>query len=377
MAGNQYELRKAQHRFEDLLGRRSVEADFQQLFAEYPYILSNSLPLKLEPSDIRPLGRPGRSEPDFVVFPSQVGAIGSYGVIELKRPNTKILREPRKGVIQLSADARTALGQGLTYSREMATLHDSTLMLGNRTHIFAIMGLSDELAVKLGSELYQRQLAMDLPPGCQLIPYDTLFKAFSATVPPRLMVLVPSVDAVQLSHLLSFVEAARFDWRQFELTEESLGFWSLAEARLNSIASSDLRYFDELEFLVSHGSAESLGTEAEDRKELGTRVMSLIRRLCDIAKDNGFETQLYAFVRGFDAMFPGLSTSSPKPSPYAMEFLREEVKICKAQSRSVVFVQKGNKAVEELEEMGIMKKSHQVSEGEFLYHMHPFAQYLR
>jgi hypothetical protein len=170
------ELSNALGRFDDLLRTGSKEADFQRLFSDCPYILSRSLPLRLEPSEIVPLGRPGRSEPDFIAFPGQGGPLNGYGIIELKRPDSRILTQPRKGVLTLSRDAQTAVSQSQVYGRHLESTQDGDahlLMLGNKQHVFIIMGLSEALASKLGSQLYAEQVGGLLPHGCQLIPYDT------------------------------------------------------------------------------------------------------------------------------------------------------------------------------------------------------------
>src|ERR1051326_9155833 len=116
------ELRIARDRFADILKREgSLEREWQQLFTEVPFILSESLPLRLKPSQIVPLGRPGRSEPDFVFYPDpSAGAISSYGVIELKRPSTSILSAPRRQVLKLSSDAETAHAQAKLYAAELS-----------------------------------------------------------------------------------------------------------------------------------------------------------------------------------------------------------------------------------------------------------------
>jgi|GEM_PF-1664072 len=193
------ELYAAIERFDSLLRGSSKEADFQRLFRECPYILSRSLPLRIEPSEIVPLGRPGKSEPDFAIFPNKP-PVSDYGIIELKRPDSRILTTPRKGVLTLTRDAQTAISQSEVYGRsldpEPADSH--LLMLGNRQFIFVIMGLSEELAETLGSDIYRDQVAGLLPPNCQLIPYDTLFQSFQASVPPQLMVLVPDLVSVAL-----------------------------------------------------------------------------------------------------------------------------------------------------------------------------------
>jgi hypothetical protein len=106
------DLRDALARFDELLARRAREVEFQRLFEDHPYILSRSLPLRLEPSDIVPRGRPGKSEADFLIYPSTGRVSGQYGVVELKRPDTRLLVERRKGILQLSSDAGTAVAQG-------------------------------------------------------------------------------------------------------------------------------------------------------------------------------------------------------------------------------------------------------------------------
>lgn len=151
------ELRAALTRFEALLEARAKERDFQRLFADCPYILSSTLPLRLEPGEIRPLGRPGKSEPDFIVFPETGGLRSGYGVIELKRPTSRILSESRKGVLMLSRDARTAIAQSQVYGAHLndhGLAAQRVLMLGNSMTIFVIMGLSNELADKLSSDIY-------------------------------------------------------------------------------------------------------------------------------------------------------------------------------------------------------------------------------
>ena len=72
------QLDAAVERFVDLLrGELPKEVEFQRLFTEYPFILSRALPLRVEPNEIIPLGRPGKSEPDFLAFPR--GAARSNG----------------------------------------------------------------------------------------------------------------------------------------------------------------------------------------------------------------------------------------------------------------------------------------------------------
>lgn len=189
------DLHAALDEFDALLATRSKESDFQSLFAKHPYILSRSLPLRLEPSSIVPLGRPGKSEPDFVAYPSPGGPQSVFGIVEIKRPDSRILTTPRKGVLTLSRDAQTAVSQSVHYEKQLSIVEaeaaDSVVMLGSRSHIFIIMGMSDEVAEKLSNELYADQIAGLLPLNCRLLPYDSLFSTFHATVPPSIHLLVP------------------------------------------------------------------------------------------------------------------------------------------------------------------------------------------
>lgn len=194
------QLNDALERFDELMAQASRESDFQQLFADCPYILSRTLPLQFEASDVVPLGRVGKAEPDFLVFPSEGRPLGHYGIIEIKRPDSKLfVRPPRVGTIELASDVRTAIAQSRLFEEQLLPGHraytdEHVVMLGNRSDIFIIGGLSRELAAAFSSELYIGQLNEKLPHNCELIPYDSLLKSFRATVPPRLMSLRPGVS---------------------------------------------------------------------------------------------------------------------------------------------------------------------------------------
>lgn len=188
-------LRETLERFAELLKNpRTPEGAWQKLFSEYPFIFSESLGLRLEPDDIHALGRPGRSEPDFIFYPKQ-GPFPCYGIIELKRADSLILSAPRKKILTLSRDAATAVAQATSYSRHLNNWikidSHSGLFVGSPAQLFVIMGLTAELRSKLTAEIHQMYIDALLPENCKIIPYDLLFRLFQRTVPPRLIVLAP------------------------------------------------------------------------------------------------------------------------------------------------------------------------------------------
>ncbi len=356
------DLREALSRFEELLGRKSAEAEFQRLFAEHPYVLSRSLPLKLSPSDIRPLGRPGRSEPDFVAFPSQAGGLGSYGVIELKRPDSKLFKERRKGVLELSGDAQTAISQGFAYGRSLEVSGTRALMLGNRLHVFAIMGLSQELVETLGSDLQEGRLAVPLPAGCQLIPYDVLLETFAASVPPQLMVLVPAPDSAELMELLRIVEATLFSWDHFASNVESLDFWDAVRVRLlqlDAVAADRVA-----------GSMQRIGGGGHRQFALG--VVALIKELAEAARDRGASSRLPKFVANAEAI---LSGRPPGISPGAFELFRGLAQEAVRINGASISLDDQSADVKELEHAGLLN-SFLGYAIEWRYVLHPFARFI-
>ena len=194
------QLWEARDHFAELLQEYDTrELMWQHLFTECPYILSMSLPLKLLPQDIQPLGRPGRSEPDFIFYPQHNPETHqSYGVIELKTPQSTILTTTRKNLITLSRSASTAVAQARRYlrhleSRILVERRDDVLFVGNNLHVFIIMGLTQELRKKLIVEMLHDDLRSLLPDNFLILPYDQLYHLFEASVPPRIMACVVPV----------------------------------------------------------------------------------------------------------------------------------------------------------------------------------------
>lgn len=190
------DLRAARDRFRHLLASETRELDWQRFFTDHPYVLSLSLPVRLEPADILPLGRPGRAEPDFAFYPHAIRPIPYFGVIELKRPQSAIVSLARSNVAILTRDAQTAIQQAKLYVKDTHLIlppvsTERPLILGNAAYIFVIMGMSREITEKLGHSLYREMLEDSLPKNLQLLPYDTLLQRFEAQLPPRVFFLFP------------------------------------------------------------------------------------------------------------------------------------------------------------------------------------------
>lgn len=191
-------LRSARDRFVELLAKpNSLEREWQKLFAECPYILTQGLSLGIEPEKLIPC-TPGREEADFYYFPDSDDPYSAYGVIEIKRPCTKVLKRPRKNLLCLSSDAATAVAQAKKYGRELGAIVERplarTLFFGNAALMFVIAGLESECAKIVRGQILQNQLQGTLG-DVRLATFDRLFEVFSAKIPPRLFLLVPSAPA--------------------------------------------------------------------------------------------------------------------------------------------------------------------------------------
>ncbi|HXF41336.1 MAG TPA: SUMF1/EgtB/PvdO family nonheme iron enzyme [Blastocatellia bacterium] len=195
-------LARARDDFRDLLSRQTTEPEWQKFFADNPYVLSMSLPLRLNPGDLVPMARPGKTEPDFVFYPQRIRPLPFYGVIELKRPDTKIVTITRRNVALFTRDAQTAIEQASSFAKNPGGLvpierPEKMLFLGNTAHIFVIMGMSQELTQKLGIQLYNEMICAKLPGNLQILPYDTLLKNFETILPRRILFLVPALDTFE------------------------------------------------------------------------------------------------------------------------------------------------------------------------------------
>lgn len=193
------ELRSARTDFRALLSRPTPERTWQAFFAANPFVLSRSLPLRLEPCDILPLGRAGRSEPDFLIYPASSPSIPTHGLIELKTNSTRVLTVPRRNVVSLTRDAATAVNQLRVYDRDYDLFSPvkRCLSLSSASHLFVIMGLREEV-VKLGERPdLHRQLADLIPGDVRFLGFDELLHAYECGLAQSVFILLPDLSAYE------------------------------------------------------------------------------------------------------------------------------------------------------------------------------------
>jgi len=191
------DLRAARDRFADLLcAPGTPEEAFQSLFAECPYVLSRSLPLRLSAAEILAQGKPGQPGADFLIYPHPRRVPFIYGAIEIKRPDSKIVTMPRRDVIVLSWDAATAEAQARDSAAKLRRQLGRTAPvcgIGTNEYLFLVIGLSGAIRDISENAVIQSRLADLLPRGCTLFTFDALLAAFKQTIPPRVGLLVPEV----------------------------------------------------------------------------------------------------------------------------------------------------------------------------------------
>lgn len=268
---NERELRNARKEFERLLSQRTKEPVWQQFFTEHPYILSRSLPFRLEPQDIIPLARPGRTEPDFIFYPKELSTLPFYGLIELKRPDSKIVTLTRANVAILSRDAETAIQQAISYDSSVKK-SANILFLGNNSHIFVIMGMTSELQAKLDSSRREMILS-NLPKNVQILPYDYLLASFEKTLPPKFHVLVPALDNKdkETTDKISLLKGID----EFELSVRS--YIALKNANIRSLA--DLVQMREEEMIkIKNFGQKSINEIKEILEQMGLKLNMKIEK---------------------------------------------------------------------------------------------------
>lgn len=362
------DLRNAREQFASLLQRSAVESDFQALFSRCPYVLSRALPLRLHPVDFHPLARPGRSDPDFIFYPRSEKPIWSFGVIELKRPDTTLLTIPRKNVALLSRDAATAIAQAQQYCRtlrsDLSQRLTSNLIIGATDYIFVIAGLSDELAKKLTPSMLQETLDGLLPPRCQIIPYDELLRRFESTLPPRVIFCAPiiSPNIRGLEDLAVLAESAHGTKRG--INDETMAFWTVIEDRWRAgcyIGADGPRVIDRAYWCVN--GTDVLATESPAHIDFPRYIDYLVNRIKSSYRLHRLLVQAQSDAHRLDDVKRLLTRD-------AIRKLTDAIERCRTSKMRVTWMETNDTDVDLLNRLG-MVSLYNVDAGEFYYSIDP------
>ena len=203
------ELRTARADFIALLMQRTPERTWQAFFSRNPFVLSRSLPLRLQPCDLLPLGRPGISEPDFLIHPGSSVSASIHGVIELKPNSARITSKPRKGILTLARDTATGIEQLRAYERDydMFSPARRCVSISIQSHMFLIMGRQQEIKdLCLDLSMVER-LREVFPRDIHLLTYDRLLEQYEQGLQHRSFVLLSDALSGDVSLNLRDLEA--------------------------------------------------------------------------------------------------------------------------------------------------------------------------
>jgi hypothetical protein len=319
------------------------------------------------------MGRPGRSEPDFVFYPRSPHPLGSFGIIELKRPNTLLVTKPRKDVIVLSRDVSTAVAQAQLYSRELRTKLaprlTSNLILGANDHIFVIAGLSDELVTKLTPDMLHENLDALLPTRCQIIPYDQLLERFESSLHINILYFtaIQRGSVRELESLVALAARARGDepisegllWKalrsgrteRWQINDETMDFWCMIEDRWRAggyIGTSIPCVIDRPYWCVT--GTDVLATESPAHLEFPQHVTCLVNYLKSSLRLHKILVEAQWVATPMDSLLRNLPER-------AANILTEAIQRCKASDQRTTYFEPADHDVQLLERLGLVRFS--------------------
>jgi hypothetical protein len=173
--------RKVRERLDRLLREKARESEWQKFFIEYPLVLLPSVPLRLEPKNIKSIKGETEFEPDFIIYPHQTQVVNpAFGVIELRRVADQVARLTRKNMVLLTANTQSAVNKVKQYGEKAPNLLSMELsgrhfILGNNRNLFVIIGISEEeLVSRHGQGLYYNIMQNQLPADMQFLSFEAL-----------------------------------------------------------------------------------------------------------------------------------------------------------------------------------------------------------
>lgn len=184
---------RALDEFASLLKENPRELRWQRFFDENPFILTETIPLRID--SLYSHVKLNSGIPDYVFHSGFSSPLFSTsGVIELKRPDHSIVSIYGNHV-NPSSELTKAFTQTKDYIADLDTNHRivnkaTTMAIGNNKMVFIIIGMSDEVTRKCYEEVYRLGFARLLPPGFVILPYDDLFNQFRRSMPKSVCFLV-------------------------------------------------------------------------------------------------------------------------------------------------------------------------------------------
>lgn len=173
--------KRAFEMFDWMMKANKNEHEWQDFFCKYPFIFSDTIPVNFDTmySQVQ-LSSGGRADflfnklvhPDF---------FSTTGLIELKRPDQRILKVSGSRV-HFSSKFNEAKDQITDYFKDLnqnkIISNQETIAIGNNKIAFIIIGNSDELVKKLHNDILRNQFSERFPLGLNLLTYDFLFNRF-------------------------------------------------------------------------------------------------------------------------------------------------------------------------------------------------------
>ncbi|MCK4788308.1 MAG: hypothetical protein KAV87_31490, partial [Desulfobacteraceae bacterium] len=266
---------------------------------------------------------------------------------------------PRSDAVILTRDAQTAVTQTENYAarlgRQLIERADHAMFLGNARYTFVIMGLTDELTDGTAHSIFRLQEDGQLPPTCQIIPYDELLRRFDQAHTGRVMILF--VDrAEDLSELVNEIYHSLSNSQgRLDLTDENFSYWHNLEnswAKANGDIQSKRR-FDRTDFCVM--GTESLATETPNPSMFRELIWAFATAVSQAADAKGIAPHLGRRLRARERVgsFP-LNDMKDVLTKFEYRVLRDAVERCRSTGQLWTWLDtwSDKEAVQFLEDVG-------------------------
>jgi len=131
------------------------------------------------------------ADADLILFPYEGESSEHYGSYELVSTQHEAVEDcaARKLLLVDDIADAAAVWAGRIGEIELHAANREILCIGNRSHLFLLMGLSTDLRHTIATELSQPD---GLPQGLQVVAHSALRKLLAVKVPPLIVLLCPA-----------------------------------------------------------------------------------------------------------------------------------------------------------------------------------------